>query len=117
VEVKLTDRAGELRIAVRTPDSHLAERLRTDLPALSSRLEESGFRAETWHPTSASQDGWHKPRELATATSTGQQEEPQQQQDRGQQRQDEPRRPQLPKEDEQPKEKRKDFEWFLSATQ
>ena len=34
----------------------LAGALRDDLPALSSRLTESGFRAETWHPGASPQD-------------------------------------------------------------
>ena len=50
VDVRLTERAGEVQVAVRTPDARLTEALRSDLPGLSARLEQSGFRAETWHP-------------------------------------------------------------------
>jgi hypothetical protein len=50
VDVRLTERAGEIQVAVRTPDTRLAGALRDELPALSARLELSGFRAETWHP-------------------------------------------------------------------
>lgn len=50
VEVRLSERGGEVRVAVRTPDSQLAGALRDQLPALSARLEQSGLRAETWHP-------------------------------------------------------------------
>lgn len=50
VEVRLTERAGEVQVSVRTPDSQLAGALRDDLPALSARLQQTGFRAETWHP-------------------------------------------------------------------
>src|SRR5205085_2613427 len=49
VEVRLMERAGEVHFAVRTPDDRLAGALREDLPSLSSRLEQSGFRAEGWH--------------------------------------------------------------------
>lgn len=50
VDVRVTERGGEVQVAVRTPDSRLAGELRDELPALSARLEQSGFRAETWHP-------------------------------------------------------------------
>ena len=46
VDVRLTERAGEVQVSVRTPDSQLAGALRDDLAALSARLEQSGFRAE-----------------------------------------------------------------------
>jgi hypothetical protein len=50
VDVRVTERAGEVQVAVRTPDSRLAGALRDELPALSARLEQSGFRADIWHP-------------------------------------------------------------------
>ena len=50
VDVRVTERGGEVQVAVRTPDSRLAGVLRDELPTLSARLEQSGFRAETWHP-------------------------------------------------------------------
>jgi hypothetical protein len=55
VDVRLVERAGVVQVDVRTPDSHLAESLRSDLPALTARLEQTGLRAETWHdaPTDA----------------------------------------------------------------
>jgi hypothetical protein len=118
VEIKLSERAGELKVAVRTPDTHLAERLRADLPALSSRLEDSGLRAETWRPSAVSAGEARNTHEVSTANSGGQpQDADSHQQGREQQRQDEPRRPRVVEENEQPKEKGKDFEWFLSATQ
>ena len=63
VEVKLSDRAGELQVAVRTGDSQLADRLRENLPALSSRLEQGGMRAETWHPAAAAAGDWRQTEE------------------------------------------------------
>ncbi len=48
VEVSLAERAGEVRVAVRTPDGVLAQSLRDHLPALSARLEQSGFHADSW---------------------------------------------------------------------
>jgi hypothetical protein len=53
VDVRLTEHRGEVQVAVRTPDSRLTEALRNDLPALSARLEQNGFRAETWHPAAS----------------------------------------------------------------
>jgi len=53
VNLRLVERAGSVRIDVRTPDGHLAGSLRDDLPALSARLEQTGLRAETWHDAPA----------------------------------------------------------------
>lgn len=50
VEVRVVERAGEVQVAVRTKDAQLAHVLREDLGQLVSRLESSGYRAETWHP-------------------------------------------------------------------
>jgi hypothetical protein len=118
VEVKLSEKAGEIKVAVRTVDSHLAERLRGDLPALASRLEQRGLRTETWQPSQTGGGDWRRPDETAATNSGGTQEDASRQQGREQQREGEPRRPHMPKEEEQQlKDKRKDFEWFLSATQ
>jgi hypothetical protein len=118
VEVKLSERAGELKVAVRTPDSHLAERLRADLPALSSRLEDSGLRAETWRPSAVAASEARNTHEVSTANTGGHpQDAESHQQGREQQRHGEPRQPRFVEKNEQPKEKGKDFEWFLSATQ
>jgi hypothetical protein len=53
VEVRLEERAGEVRVSVRTPDGALADTLRDHLPALSARLEQSGFRADQWRAADA----------------------------------------------------------------
>jgi hypothetical protein len=53
VEVRLVERAGEVHMAVRTPDGRLAEGLRDQLPQLSSRLEQSGFHADEWRAADA----------------------------------------------------------------
>ncbi|MCC7176126.1 MAG: hypothetical protein IT159_13120, partial [Bryobacterales bacterium] len=53
VEVRVRDRAGELRVSVRTPDPSLSRALREGLPELVSRLGESGFDAREWRPASA----------------------------------------------------------------
>ena len=53
VDVRLTERGGEVQVAVRTPDSRLAGALREDLPGLAARLEQTGFRTEAWHPAAS----------------------------------------------------------------
>jgi hypothetical protein len=55
VDVHVTERSGDLHVDVRTPDARLASELREGLPALTARLEQSGFRAEAWHPPAAVQ--------------------------------------------------------------
>ncbi len=60
VQVRLTERAGELHVSVRTPDVSLTRGLRDGLPDLMGRLQVNGYRAETWQPggngNSAGQD-------------------------------------------------------------
>ena len=53
VEVRLTERAGELRVSVRTSDSELRQGLRDNLSDLVGRLGETGYRGETWRPPEA----------------------------------------------------------------
>lgn len=53
VEVRLVERAGEVHVAVRTPDGRLAEAMRDDLPALAARLEQSGFHGNEWRTGAA----------------------------------------------------------------
>lgn len=97
VEVRLMERGGEVQVTVRTPDSRLAGTLRENLPVLTSRLSESGFRTETGQQ--ASQDS-----------------NPHSRQDsREQPRDAEPRRPKAEEEQLNPKNKGKDFSWFMST--
>lgn len=60
VQVRLTERAGELHVSVRTPDVSLTRGLRDGLPDLMGRLQVNGYRADTWQPggngNSAGQD-------------------------------------------------------------
>ena len=46
VEVRLTERDGDIHVAVRTPDARLSDAMRADLPALAAKLEQSGFRSD-----------------------------------------------------------------------
>lgn len=50
VEVRMVDQAGELRVSVHTGDSDLVHGLRQGLPELVGKLEDTGFKAETWRP-------------------------------------------------------------------
>jgi hypothetical protein len=53
VDVRLMDRGGELRVAVRTPDADLARGLRSGLADLVGRLDSQGLQTETWRPAEA----------------------------------------------------------------
>jgi hypothetical protein len=110
VDVRLIERSGEVRVAVRTPDAQLAGDLRTGLPALATRLEQSGYRAETWHPAI-----FHESRRygveatLPPANFSHNQDESQQ----GGQRQPEPRQ-QRHSTAHAAKSQQKEFRWFMS---
>lgn len=51
VELRVTERAGEVRVAVRTADVDLQNGLRQGLPDLVHRLEGQGYRADAWRPS------------------------------------------------------------------
>jgi hypothetical protein len=57
VAVDLVDRGGKLHVAVRTPSEDLAGSLREGLPELVTRLDRSGYGAETWSPGAARGEG------------------------------------------------------------
>ncbi|HUJ23024.1 MAG TPA: hypothetical protein VLX58_15945 [Bryobacteraceae bacterium] len=63
VQVRLSERAGELHLSVRTPDTGLSRGLRDGLSELVGRLETTGYRAEMWQPggsgSSPGQQGSH----------------------------------------------------------
>jgi hypothetical protein len=118
VEVRLTERSGEVEVAVRTPDAHLASALREDLPALSSRLAESGFRAETWHPASAVSSGPGEGHKLAepSAGGTPQDANGRSRQNGGQPQGDsQPRQPKTSEQQADQKSPGKDFAWLMSS--
>jgi hypothetical protein len=50
VQVRLSERAGELHVSVRTPDAGLTRGLRDGLSDLVGHLEHNGYRAESWQP-------------------------------------------------------------------
>jgi hypothetical protein len=53
VDVQLVQRAGKVQVAVRTTDQELGQSLQTNLGELVGRLEDKGFRTETWTPVAA----------------------------------------------------------------
>jgi hypothetical protein len=53
VEVRLMERAGEVRVAVHTADLDLRRGLGNGLNELVGRLEGTGFQTETWRPPEA----------------------------------------------------------------
>lgn len=117
VDVRLVERGGEVHVAVRTADTHLAEALRGDLPTLSSRLTESGFRAEAWRPTVVGGAELHHPAERPAGNSPQQDSNGQPRQNGRQQQPGEqpPPQPKVLEEERHRKEKGKDFEWFMST--
>jgi hypothetical protein len=119
VEVRLSERAGEVKMTVRTADEPLADTLRENLPALNARLAESGFKSEAWHPAASSTN---ELRHAAESGARGGSHETNQDADAQQRQQDrEPpdgaaqRRPHSPQEAAPQKEKGKDFSWLMSS--
>ncbi len=117
VDVRLSERSGEVHVAVRTPDPQLAGALRDDLPRLSDRLEASGFRADTWHAGLQATLSGGERRLEATESSFSQPRESGQGQagekDPQQQQQQQPRQPK-PGTAQTSNSQRKDFQWFMS---
>lgn len=52
--IRMVDRSGELRIAVRASDAQLADSLRGNVEQLTSRLNNNGWSAEVWRPAAIS---------------------------------------------------------------
>jgi hypothetical protein len=119
VEVRLSERAGEVKMTVRTADEPLANTLRENLPALSARLAESGFKSEAWHPAASSTN---ELRHTAESGARGASHDTNQDADAQPRQQDRQapdgaaqRRPKSPQEVAPQKEKGKDFSWLMSS--
>ncbi len=115
VEVRLSERAGEVKMTVRTADAPLASSLRENLPALSARLAESGFKSEAWHPAASSANEWRHDAQSAAGGAS----QDANAQARGQDRQPQDgagqRRPKSPQEPMPLKEKGRNFAWLMSS--
>jgi hypothetical protein len=97
VLVSVVQQSGELRLAVRTDDSELAQGLQQGLSDLVGKLQGSGYRADAWHPvqssvaagpTLESQNASNQSRQGDSQSQQGGS-----QQDGGQQRQNQSNRP------------------------
>lgn len=55
VDVRVSQRAGDVQVTVRTPDNDLAQSLRQHLPELSDRLSQTGTDSQIWHPTASAE--------------------------------------------------------------
>jgi flagellar hook-length control protein FliK len=51
VNVRVSQRAGDVQVTVRTGDTDLAQTLRQHLPELSDRLAQTGVHADLWRPS------------------------------------------------------------------
>jgi hypothetical protein len=55
VDIRMAERAGEIKVTVHTPDRDLADSLRADLPDLVGKLRQTGFQGEVWRPAAGAQ--------------------------------------------------------------
>jgi hypothetical protein len=55
VDIRMSERAGEIRVTVHTPDGTLANSMRSELPDLVGKLRQTGYQAETWRPAAPPQ--------------------------------------------------------------
>jgi hypothetical protein len=113
VDVRLTERSGEVHVSVRTPDAQLAGTLREDLPALSAKLEQSGFRAETWRPGMSTPPPHFGADETGFSNTPHDGQHPPPRQGGQEQQQAPPRRPK-PSLAESATSQRKEFSWHIS---
>ncbi|MDQ2844037.1 MAG: flagellar hook-length control protein FliK [Acidobacteriota bacterium] len=89
VDVRVSQRAGDVQVTVRTPDGDLAQSLRQHLPELSDRLAQSGAGGEIFSPTTAqasadtssNQESWNsdqsEARQQQQRNTNGQSNQPQ----------------------------------------
>jgi hypothetical protein len=114
VEVRLTERNGDIHVAVRTPDGRLSDAMREDLPALAAKLEQSGFRTDPWQAGAAA--GGER-RAVENGAGNASQDS---QEHGGQDQQQKQNHPQQQQQRELPnapnrKSDRKDFAWLLQT--
>ncbi len=115
VEVRLSERGGEVKMTVRTPDGNLASTLRENLPALSTRLTESGFKSEAWHPAASSTNEWRHTAQSSAGGASQDANSQSREQNRESQDGAGQRRPKIPQEPVTQKQKGKDFAWLMSS--
>jgi hypothetical protein len=94
VDIRMAERAGEIRVTVHTPDRDLANSLRADLPDLVGKLRQSGFQAEAWRPAATQPDANRRSGSDGAPSqehSPGERREGRQRQPQQQQSKDQPR--------------------------
>jgi hypothetical protein len=114
VEVRLTERGGDIHVAVRTPDARLSGAMREDLPALTAKLEQSGFRTNAWQPGAAA-GGERRAAEISTGSSSADSQEHSGQHSQHQQDDSQQQNPKHPTNAANRKTDRKDFAWLLQT--
>ena len=91
VDIRMSERGGEIRVMVHTPDGNLANSMRNELPDLVGKLRQSGYQAETWRPATSHQTDGERQRGADSSPqqqhSGGRRESRQQQQQQQQQNQ------------------------------
>jgi len=116
VEVRISERGGDVFVAVRTPDSRLAGDLRQNLPALASRLEQSGYHATAWQPgASGARERIADPQSGASGQDSQGQARQNGREQQGDRQEQKPRSAANPASPAQPGEPERDFASLLSA--
>jgi hypothetical protein len=96
VEIRVVERAGEVRVAVHAPNSEVAQGLRQNLSELSDRLTETGYHTETWRPAASEAPATASDNKNSSGHPGGgdsQQQQNSSQQGRGQREQNQSNRP------------------------
>jgi hypothetical protein len=115
VEVRLSERGGEMKMTVRTPDNNLASTLRENLPTLSTRLAESGFKSETGQPAPSSTGEWQHTAESSKGGAFQDSNPPPREQNRESHDGSGQQHPERPQEPLQQQQKGRDFAWLMSS--
>ncbi len=90
VDVRIQDRAGEVRVAVHSSDPELTTDMRQQLGDLVVRLDRAGYHSETFKPTSETQSAQSSSEssDSGKQDSSGDSQQQQQEQPQGRQRKD-----------------------------
>ena len=118
VEIHLSQKGSDVHVAVRTPDTRLAGELRENLPTLSSRLQQTGLKAEDWHTPTPDGHEWRRETERSAASDSNEpnhQSRSDQQQQQEQKQDAEQRQTKTLEEQSNRKQKGKEFSWFMSS--
>ncbi len=55
VDIRMSERAGEIRVTVHTQEGNLANSMRNELPDLVGKLRQTGYQVEAWRPSAPPQ--------------------------------------------------------------